>query len=512
MPDKYDRGTRGLIGQAPQFENLKHTPRADVLGTEREKNMENTIDRSAAATPRTDSGFAGLRVHLIGIGGSGMSAAASMLLELGADVSGSDLQPFDGLGQLVANGARVSIGHQAMHLDRRTDLVVISAAIPSDNPELTLANHNGNSIVKYAQLLGRMMSDRIGIGIAGTHGKTTTTAMCSFIFHRAQLDPAYVFGARSDQLGGGSSAGRGPHFIAESCEYDRSFLHLFPKAAAILNVEPDHLDYFHSFEALVEAFGQFAANVEPSGLLVCNAEDKWSQEAARQGTAAVETFGVKADANWQSVNMREDFGRYLFDLHHNGEPVTSIKLQVPGLHNVANALAAAALADHAGIDADIIGSALSEFAGVNRRLTWRGKGRGVTIVDDYAHHPTEIRATLDAVRNRYRPRRTWVVFQPHQHARTRFLLDEFADSLHDVDEVLVPDVYDAREQDAGDQQVGSAELVSLICTRGGHAQYLPTLQAAADHVVSNAAEGDLVVTMGAGDVWKVADELVERIC
>ncbi len=462
------------------------------------------------STPSSD--FAHMRVHMIGIGGSGMSAAAAMLLKLGATVSGSDAVDFEGLGALVSGGARVAVGHREEQLHPGTDLVVISAAIPESNPELTAARRRGLPVIKYAELLGAVMRHRRGVAIAGTHGKSTTTAMCAHLFREAGLAPSFIIGARSDQLGGNGDVGSGPHLIVESCEFDRSFLHLRPVSAAILNIEPDHLDCYGDFEQIIEAFAQFAANVNPDGLLVCNAEDRWAREAAASAKARVQTLGFEAGADWQALNLTSDRGRYAFDITLRGQCVLSSRLVIPGRYNVGNALAAVALTCDAGGDPAAIAHALSTFAGIRRRLTWRGEGGGVTVVDDYAHHPTEIRVTIEAVRYRYQPKRTWVVFQPHQYSRTRFFLDEFAGSFEGVDEVVVPDVYGAREGGAGVEQVGSAELVLRICKNGGRARYLPTLEAIVDHVARHVVEGDLVVTMGAGDVWKVADELVERIC
>ena len=481
----------------------------------------------AAATDRQKSllEFAGTHVHFIGIGGSGMSGAAALLLGLGAEVSGSDLVPFEGMGALVNRGARVSIGHRKQQLDINVDLVVISAAIPESNPELMAARALGTRVVKYAELLGVLMRGCLrGVAIAGTHGKTTTTAICAHLCRSAGLDPSFLVGAYSSQLGGSSGVGKGPHFIAEACEFDRSFLHLVPESVAILNIEPDHLDCYRDLDEIVGAFAQFAQNVDPNGLLVCNAEDSRTVAAAAGSTACVQTFGFREGADWHVVTPGHEHGCYSFDVRFGGRFLLSARLSIPGLHNVANALAAIALAHHAGADPGCIERALPTFSGVSRRMSLRGRGQGVTIVDDYAHHPTEIRVTIEAARYRYSPRRTWAVFQPHQHARTRYLMEDFSDSFGEADEIIVPDVYAAREAsnapetppESAIRAVGgtpcSEELVSRICRQGGRARYMPGLSTVAEHLVRNVSEGDLVLTMGAGDVWKVADELVERIC
>jgi len=456
--------------------------------------------------------FMGRRVHMIGVGGCGMSAAAHVLHQRGAIVTGSDLNPFDGMGPLVQGGVRVSIGHRAEHVDPAVDLVVISAAIPESNPELEVARRRNVPVIKYAALLGQITRGFDCVAVAGTHGKSTTTAMTAHVFREAGLSPSFIFGAQSDQLGGSSAAGVGPHFIVESCEFDRSFLQLRPHMAGVLNIEPDHLDCYQSFEAIVEAFGDFARLVDDSGLVICNGGDRWARAASRESGATVETFGLDGDVDWRAVNLQSDRGRFSFDVHYRNAPILSTRLALPGLYNVQNALAAMAFAYHAGAACHRIADAVGTFAGVSRRLAWRGEGCGVQIIDDYAHHPTEIRVTIAAARDRYLPKRIFVVFQPHQYERTRRLLEDFATSFQDVHEVVIPDVYGARESVEGMDQTGSAELVTRICANGGRARYLPTLGAAAEHVLASVADGDLVVTMGAGDVWKVADELVERIC
>ncbi len=501
--------------------------------------------------------FSPLRVHMIGIGGSGMTGAAAMLLELGSTVSGSDMVNFEGLGSLVGKGARVTIGHRAELLDADVDFVVASAAIPESNPELIEARGRGVRVVRYAELLGLLMASRCGVAVAGTHGKTTTSAMCVHLFREAGLDPSFVIGAPAEVLGGNSGVGRGEHLIVEACEFAHSFLQLQPHLAAILNVEPDHLDCFKDFEHVVEAFARFAGRVEADGLLLCNGEDRWAKEAAGHARGQVETFGFHEGADWLAVNVQSDRGRYSFDLQRHGVTILSTRLSIPGRYNVANALAAIALACNAGGDPRTIAEALPTFTGVARRLSWRGEGRGVIIVDDYAHHPTEVRVSIEAARHRYQPRRAWVVFQPHQHFRTRCFMDEFAASFGQADEIIIPDVFGARETDEPNRDSGrergfshqrepncdrqgapnpnrdrqeaaptgdrtaadrrpdcaeSKELVSRIHRNGGCVRYMPTLEAVAEHLAEHLTEGDLVLTMGAGDVWKVADELVERLC
>lgn len=456
--------------------------------------------------------WAGLRVHMVGVGGCGMNGAACLLAEAGAVVSGSDMQPFEGVGRLTARGIRVAIGHRAEQVTPDVRLVVRSAAVPDGNPECQRARELGVPLIKYAKLLGLLMEDRAGVAIAGTHGKSTTTALATHLFRAGGVQASYVVGACADQLGGNGGLGADPYLIVEACEYDRSFLHLNPRYGAVLNVEPDHFDCYGSFAEIVDAFRAFASQVAPDGLLVCYAHDAWAVEVGRSAASRVATFGFGEHADWRAVNLVCTRGCYRFDVMHGGDYVLTTSLALPGRYNVANALAAIALANDAGANVEAVAAAVPEFHGVGRRLTMRGQGHGITVVDDYAHHPTEIRLTIEAVRSRYEPRRTWVVFQPHQYSRTRHLLEEFAGAFSQADEVIVPDVYGARETAEAMAGVGSAELVHRIAERGGHARHLPTLAAAAEHVATHVTEGDLVLTMGAGDVWKVADELVGRVC
>jgi UDP-N-acetylmuramate--alanine ligase len=307
--------------------------------------------------------------------------------------------------------------------------------------------------------------------------------------------------------------GDGQLLIVESCEFDRSFLQLHPHLAAVLNIEPDHLDCYRDLDDIVDAFSKFVSQIHADGVAVINGDDPRAMRAAASASSAVETFGFSPGVDWRAEEIGQDHGCVAFRVWHRGKRFLVSRLAVPGTYNVANALAAIALAHHAGADAESIAAALPSFEGVQRRSTWRGCGCGVTVVDDYAHHPTEVRVTIDAVRRRYSPRRMWVVFQPHQHARTRQFLDAFAESFDLADEVVVPDVYGAREDDDGGHgSCGSEELVSRMCRLGVRATYRATLSAAAEHVIEHAADGDLVMTMGAGDVWKVADELVARFC
>jgi len=454
--------------------------------------------------------FTGKTVHLIGIGGSGMQALARVLLRCGATVSGSDISESAATAKLRSAGARVSIGQAPENLPESADLVVFSAAIKDSNPELLAARQRGLTCIKYAEMLGLLMGQRHGVAVAGTHGKSTTTALVAFILKAAGMDPTFVVGADVEQLGGPSGVGDGPHFVVEACEYDRSFLNLRPKSAAILNIEEDHLDCYGNLQAIIDAFRQFAALLpSEGGLLVVNADDEAAMAVGKWCKAAVETFALESAADWQAENLRHDCGRFSFDLLHRGRRMGRVHLALLGRHNVANALAAAALARNLGVEPDCICEALSRFRGARRRLTFRGEFNGVAVVDDYAHHPTEVRVTIEAARQHYRPARLWVVFQPHQHSRTRFLLEQFAESLAKADAAILPDIYFVRDSQQERQYISSRDLVQRLRARKIWAEYMPAFSDIVSLLKAKCRPGDLVLTMGAGDIWKVADALVQ---
>lgn len=458
-----------------------------------------------------ENDFVGKHVHMIGIGGCGMRGAAGLLLRCGAVVTGSDRESFEGRGEMVRSGMTINVGQKASNVPDGADLVVVSSAVPETNEELMAARSRGCRVIRYSELLGELMQVRKGVAVAGTHGKSTSAALCAHLFRVSGLDPSFVIGANVPQLGGGSGVGMGEHMIVEACEFGRSFLDMRPASAAILNVEEDHLDCYRDLSDIVEAFGAFARSVPADGLIVANHEDRNVSAAIAGVSARVETFGFEADATWWATNMSVDQGRYSFDVLYESQRLFRTSLVIAGRHNVSNALAAVALAWNAGASRELIAEALRTFEGVDRRMSLRAEAGGVTVVDDYAHHPTEIRVTLAALRDRYAPKRVWVVFQPHQHSRTRILMDDFADSFGDADEVIIPDIYGSRDTELEIKRTGSHLLVSQIQENGGAVRYVPRLSDIAVILDREMSPGDLIVTMGAGDVWKLADELVERL-
>ena len=468
--------------------------------------------KKTMTTPRRDEAtYLGRRFHLIGIGGSGMRALAKMLLDRGAVVSGSDLAGGGAVERLAEAGATVYVGQRAENLPDRCDVVVHSAAIDEQNPELLAARTGGAEVLKYSQMLGRLMSERAGIAVAGTHGKSTTSGMVAYVLRQAGADPSFVVGATVPQLGGPSGVGAGRHFVAEACEYDRSFLNLSAQLAAILNVEEDHLDCYRDLAAIVESFRAFASRVAPDGVLVVNGDDREAVTAARDARCDVQTFGLGDGCTWRGEIVSEDRGCAHLAVTFGGEPFCELAVSLPGRHNAYNALAATALLHHAGLSAERIASLLPGYTGALRRMTLKGRPRGVTVLDDYAHHPTEVQATLRAIRDHYRPRRIVCVFQPHQHSRTRFLLKDFAASFAAADVVLVPDIYFVRDSVREKECVCAEDLVAQIRLHGGEATYLPSFEEIAGRLERQLREGDLVVTMGAGNVWNIADDIVRRL-
>ncbi len=470
--------------------------------------------KESQAGERADSSasYVGKTVHLIGIGGAGMQALAGMLLRCGAIVSGSDEQNGAAVERLRQAGAAVAVGQRPGNIPEHADLVVYSAAIKPANAELAAAMARNVPCIRYAEMVGRLMATRHGIAISGTHGKSTTTAWVSYVLKNNGLDPTFIVGADVRQLGGPSGIGAGPHFVAEACEYNRSFLNFRPRTSVILNVEGDHFDCFGSIQKIVDAFSDFAGLLAADGLLIVNGDDARAMTAAEATAARVETFGLEnGDADWQAIDRQSTSGAFSFDLSHRGQVLGRVNLRLLGIHNVANALAAAAACHAAGVEPENICRLLGEFTGATRRLTWRGEVKGVTVVDDYAHHPTEVRMTLDAARQRYQPRCLWAVFQPHQYSRTRILLDQFAESFAAADEIVLPDIYCARDSQQDMQSVCTQDLVDRLRQKGKRVTYVPDFNRIVDTLVENCHAGDLVLTMGPGNIWKVADALVQRL-
>jgi UDP-N-acetylmuramate--alanine ligase len=365
-------------------------------------------------------------------------------------------------------------------------------------------------VLKYAQMLGRLMACYSGIAVCGTHGKSTTTGWITWLLKEGGYDPSFVVGAEIPQYCTSSGAGSGRFFVAEACEYDRSFLNLHPHIAVILNIEADHLDYYRDESEIVQAFGDFVRGVNPEGIVIASGEDANIPEALRSLRAGTRlaTFGLSSDCDFRAVNLKEVDGLYSFDVYHGSDRLGRTRIAIPGRHNVRNALAAIAACISAGLEPDAILDNLSGFAGMDRRCMFKAGINGITILDDYAHHPTEIRASLQGIRERYKPRRIFCVFQPHQYSRTRFLLDDFAKSFTLADVTIVPEIYFVRDSEQNRQLVNSKMLVEKVRNNGSDAVFADSFGEICRYLQANVAAGDLVVTMGAGDIWKVADEYI----
>jgi UDP-N-acetylmuramate--alanine ligase len=447
-------------------------------------------------------------VHLVGIGGAGMSAIATVLLARGFRVSGSDQNTSPVTQALLARGAQVSIGHQAHNVDE-VDMVIVSSAIKDDNVELAEARRRGIPVSKRAQLLGWLMQGAVGVAVAGAHGKTTTTAMIASILTGAGRDPSFIVGGTIAGLNAPAHAGKGDEFVIEADEYDRTFLGLTPSIAIVTNLEHDHPDCFPTFESMIEAFRSFVALLPENGLLVACGDDPQARGLMEfRGSRDVVTYGFSKDVTWQAVDMRvNNAGGSDFLVARDGIDYGLMRLRVPGRHNVLNALGAIAATDFLGVTFEQAHTALLEFRGVGRRFELRGEACGVTVIDDYGHHPTEIRATLSAARQSYPNRAIWAVWQPHTFSRTKLLLDEFAGSFDDADHVIVTEVYPSREIDS--LGVSVTDIVKRMTHRD--AQQANSLNRATTMLAEQVKPGDVVITLSAGDANQVGESLLKKL-
>jgi UDP-N-acetylmuramate--alanine ligase len=472
-----------------------------------------TSPSSRASGPSSStrpSRFAGKRVHFIGIGGSGMNGLARILMDCGAIISGSDPNLNAQTLELDRRGARISRGQAGELLAADTDLVVRTAAIKDTNAEYLAACRFGLRVVKYAELLGQVMQERLGVAVAGTHGKSTTTAMIAHALLQCGLDPSFVVGGTAPQLGGtGSHSGTGRAFVAEACEFDRSFHNLRPTVALITNIEEDHLDCYSGIDDIVQSFRRFAQLVPPDGLIIANGQDARVGQAIGGLPTPVEWVAIDREATWSTRVLDVDHGRYHGQVLYRGRAAATLRLSVPGAHNLFNATMAIAACHACGLEPVRAAEVIDIFRGVDRRMTEVGACNGATVVDDYGHHPTEIRATLKALRQRYEPRRLFCVFQPHQHSRTRFLLEDFATSFGSADETVVPEIYFVRDSEEEKNRISAAHLVERITRSGQQARHLADFPAIVSYLRGQLGPGDLVVTMGAGNVWEIGRALVE---
>jgi UDP-N-acetylmuramate--alanine ligase len=441
-----------------------------------------------------------------------MKALAELLTGLGWRVTGSDQHLSETTAATFARrGLRIHRGHQEVFVPRDADLLVYSPAVDPANPERQQAAELRIPQLSFSQMLGKLMEDKVGISIAGTHGKSTTTAMTACVLEAAGLNPSAIVGAELCNRRVSGWAGPGPHFVVESCEFRKHFLDLTPRVAAILSIEPDHFDCYPGLGETVSAFSEFAERVPENGCLLIRGDSAAARQAIESARAPVSTFSLTPDADWWAADLRRTADGLRFRVFHQGEYFSEIALRVPGEHNVLNALAATAVCHAAGASPVAIREGLDAFTGIRRRFEIVGSFRGVLMIDDYAHHPTAVRATLRTAREQFPARRIWCVFQPHQVSRTQALLAEFAESFHDADEVLVLPVFAARERVGRQPEQTSSDLARRIASEMGRARYSPALDRALATLEDELRAGDVLITMGAGDIGQVHDAFTRRL-
>jgi UDP-N-acetylmuramate--alanine ligase len=448
------------------------------------------------------------RAHIVGIGGIGLSAIARILISRGVLVTGSDQVATPITNELADLGVKIAIGHRPENI-RDADLLLISSAVKDDNPEVVQAKRLGIRIAKRYDLFPELTAGKKTIAVAGTHGKTTTSAMIGLILTRAGLDPDIIVGGIISELGGNARAGKGDWFVIEADEYDRAFLGLRPNVAVVTSIEMDHPDIYRDVEDVESAFREFMQLVQIDGHMIgCGDYDRVEHELRKLAHPHTIRYGFGASCDWRATQVGlGDSNRCEFVAHHLGEQVGKYALRVPGRHNILNALAAIATADAIGVDMSTACATLADFRGAARRFEVKGEFHGVAIVDDYAHHPTEIRATLAAARMHYQDRKLWAVFQPHTFSRTRALMHEFSNAFADCDHVIVSEVYAAREHESGG--TSGAEIVARM--NHADARFISSLDATVDYLLSHLDEGDVLITLGAGDVNRVGEQVAQEI-
>ena len=448
-------------------------------------------------------------IHFIGIGGAGMSALAYVLIKRGYDVSGSDLNAGHMSAHLAEEGAMVFMGHDACQVDG-ADGVVISTAIHANNPELVAAQKKGIPVLHRSDVLAALLNDADGVAVAGAHGKTTTSAMISCIAVESGVDPTVVIGGEVASLGGNALNGKGPHVIAEADESDGSFLKFYPRLAVVTNIEDDHLDHYGTEENIYQAFKQFLGNIKEGGKAILCVDNPKVRRLAQETEKTVLTYGMIGEgADYTARNITYDVHGTTYELYYHDKFVTEVHLVVPGRHNVLNSMGAFAAAHEMGVEVVKILASLKKFGGAKRRFETKGKVDGVWVVDDYAHHPTEIGVTIKAALQT-KPERLLCVFQPHRYTRTKLLFDEFCECFRGCDELVIVDVYSAGEDPIAG--TNSAKLVEGIkAATGQRVLYIPRLSKAEEYLQEQAQTGDLIMTIGAGDVFKIGEELVREL-
>ncbi|HTF99242.1 MAG TPA: UDP-N-acetylmuramate--L-alanine ligase [Nitrospirota bacterium] len=447
-------------------------------------------------------------IHFVGIGGIGMSGIAEVLLNLGYKISGSDLRESDTTDRLRKLGGEIFVGHRATNITS-PHVVVISSAVKSDNVEVIAAREKQIPVIPRAEMLAELMRLKYGIAIAGAHGKTTTTSMVATVLAAGGIDPTVVIGGKLNSLGTNAKLGQGEFLVAEADESDGSFLKLSPTIAVVTNIDAEHLDYYRDIDEIKAAFLAFINKVPFYGVAVLCLDQPHIQALIPSIQKRYLTYGMSTQADYQARDIALRPLASTFNVHSHGEDLGAFELSVPGMHNISNSLAAIAVARELGVELEVIRKALREFSGVQRRFQIKGEAGGVIVVDDYGHHPTEVKATLAAAAAGLE-RRVVVLFQPHRYTRTQHLLEEFFTSFNQADKLVILDIYAAGEKPI--PGISGQTLYEGI-KKYGHKDvtYLPDKEKAADFLVAALRKGDLLITLGAGDVWKIGEQVVEKL-
>ena len=450
-----------------------------------------------------------IHVHFIGIGGISMSGLAEILLEEGFTISGSDAKQSALTDSLAKKGATIYIGQKASNLSIRPALVVYTAAIREDNEEFKAAVDAGIPMLSRAELLGQIMDNyEKSIAVAGTHGKTTTTSMISQILLVAKADPTISVGGILEAIGGNIRVGGSEVFITEACEYTNSFLHFHPKYSIITSVEAEHLDFFKDIDDIRRSFHEFAGNTAHDGVLIINGQIAALDQITNNLSCSVTTYGLCENDDFYAKNITyNNHACGTYTLMHKTEDLGTVSLSVPGRHNVSNSLAAIALCLNLGLPLDVIKKGLLQFGGTKRRFEYKGTKNGITVIDDYAHHPTEVAATLTAARN-YPHGRIICVFQPHTYSRTKAFLSDFARVLSMADIVVLADIYAAREKNT--IGISSKDLLAELQKNGQESYYFPSFDEIEKFLSEKCINNDLLITMGAGDVYLIGEHLLQQ--
>ncbi|MDD2585285.1 MAG: UDP-N-acetylmuramate--L-alanine ligase [Syntrophomonadaceae bacterium] len=447
-------------------------------------------------------------IHMVGIAGAGMSGIARVLLQRGYKISGSDLQCNSITQNLRELGIEIYTGHSSSNIKEGVDLLVISSAIPENNPEVKLARDRNIPVMKRGRMLANLVNDMQGIAVAGAHGKTTTTSMLYMVLNNCDIDPTFIIGGELQNSDINARLGKSEYAVVEADESDASFLEINPYIAIVTNIEDDHLDYYKTFDNLRNAFITYINGVKPGGFALVYGEDDCIKSIIKEVHTRVITYGEDTGndyymTNWKPVGMGSSW-----DAFHNGKHIGRFELSVPGKHNALNALANIAIAVELGLDIKKTQEAIKSFSGTKRRFQVIGQKRNIVIVDDYAHHPTEIRATIDAANN-FHDNRVIIIFQPHRYSRTKILGTQLGEAFQKADQVIITDIYAAGEKPI--PGVSSENIYKAANNIGCNAMYIHSCNEIENYLLNNVKENDLVITMGAGDIWKVGQRLLEKL-